>query len=266
MEKSKAQALLKRTVSAIVMIPVVLGALFYGAPFMNFLVMLIGVLLAWEWSSMVPSSRQNAFAITYTVPAVFSAMVPFPGLIWGTVVLFCWLTAIWLARHEEHKYLLMLGVPYIAIGAGSINWLYEFGGFALALWFFLAVWSVDIGGYFVGSTLKGPKLAPKISPNKTWSGLVGGIVLAVAVTGALVYYYAGTEPLLYFCLLAAAVAVVAQIGDLIESAIKRHLGLKDSSHLIPGHGGMFDRVDGLIFAAPMLYLALFIVGFISSGM
>ena len=152
MEKSKAQALLKRTVSAIVMIPVVLGALFYGAPFMNFLVMLIGVLLAWEWSSMVPSSRQNAFAITYTVPAVFSAMVPFPGLIWGTVVLFCWLTAIWLARHEEHKYLLMLGVPYIAIGAGSINWLYEFGGFALTLWFVLAVWIVDIAGYFVGLT------------------------------------------------------------------------------------------------------------------
>ena len=92
--------------------------------------MAIGVLLAWEWSSMVPSSRQNAFAIAYTVPAVLSSMVPFPGIIWGTVVLVCWLTAIWLARHEEHKYLLMLGVPYIAIGAGSINWLYEFGGFA----------------------------------------------------------------------------------------------------------------------------------------
>lgn len=266
MEKSKAQALLKRTLSALVMIPVVFGALWYGAPFMNFLVMLIGVILAWEWSSMVPSSRQNAYAVAYTVAAVFSAMVPFPGIVWGTIIAVCWLAVIVLARHEEHKYLLMLGVPYISLGAGAINWLYETSGFPIALLFFLAVWSVDIGGYFVGSTLKGPKLAPKISPNKTWSGLIGGVLLAVLVTGGLVYYFTGTQLLLYVCLLSAAVAVVAQIGDLIESAIKRHLGLKDSSNLIPGHGGMFDRVDGLIFSAPMLYLALQIVDMINSGM
>lgn len=171
MEKSKAQALLKRTLSALVMIPVVFGALWYGAPFMNFLVMLIGVILAWEWSSMVPSFRQNAYAVAYTVAAVFSAMVPFPGIVWGTIIAVCWLAVIVLAWHEEHKYLLMLGVPYISLGAGAINWLYETSGFPIALLFFLAVWSVDIGGYFCGFYFERSEAGSENQPEQNLVGI-----------------------------------------------------------------------------------------------
>ena len=119
------------------------------------------------------------------------------------------------------------------------------------------VWGVDIGGYIVGSTVKGPKLAPKISPNKTWSGLLGGILLAVAVSyGVMVLFKVSPQVSAYYLIMAGIIAAIAQVGDLIESYIKRRLNLKDSSNLIPGHGGIFDRIDGLIFAAPFAYLML----------
>ena len=154
------------------------------------------------------------------------------------------------AKEEQHRKLLTLGVPYISIGVGALYWIYylfdtfgsipgEKGSFVMTLWFMLMVWGVDIGGYIVGSSLKGPKLAPKISPNKTWSGLVGGVVLAVAVS--FIYMFTVKNifnlpmPLseqLKFAQLGAMIAIVAQIGDLAESAIKRHLGVKDSSCLL----------------------------------
>ena len=114
----------------------------------------------------------------------------------------------------------------------------------------------DIGGYVFGCSLKGPKLAPKISPNKTWAGLLGGIFLAVVISYGICWYFDAGAVVNAYITMAAALAVIAQIGDLIESAIKRHLGLKDSSNIIPGHGGIFDRVDGLIFAAPFALLIL----------
>ena len=117
------------------------------------------------------------------------------------------------------------------------------------------VWAMDVGGFIVGCNLKGPKLAPKISPNKTWSGLIGGIILAMAVSYLYIYLVIRDDTGMhtFFVILGGIVAAVSQIGDLIESAIKRKLGIKDSSSLIPGHGGVFDRIDGLIFAAPFFY-------------
>ena len=114
---------------------------------------------------------------------------------------------------------------------------------------------MDIGGFIVGCNLKGPKLAPKISPNKTWSGLIGGIVLAMAVSYLYIYLVVRDDKgmHMFFVVLGGLIAAISQIGDLIESAIKRKLGIKDSSSLIPGHGGVFDRIDGLIFAAPFFY-------------
>ena len=138
----------------------------------------------------------------------------------------------------------------------------------MTLWFILMVWSVDIGGYAVGPIFKGPKLAPKISPNKTWSGLIGGVILAIAVSFIYMWFTGNLFDLpmpmktqLKFAQLGAAVAFIAQIGDLVESAIKRHLNIKDSSSLIPGHGGVFDRIDGLIFVAPIVYCYFNLVSF-----
>jgi phosphatidate cytidylyltransferase len=127
------------------------------------------------------------------------------------------------------------------------------------LWIIACVWATDIGAYFVGSLAGGTKLAPAISPGKTWSGLIGGMCFS-AVTSAvcgLVLARGDTVPL---ALLGVGIAAIAQAGDLLESAAKRRAGLKDSGHLIPGHGGLLDRIDGLIAALVVIAFVRLIVG------
>lgn len=271
MVKTELTSLQKRILTSLVMIPFVIGALRSGHPYVDILVFAVGALLSWEWSTMIPNKKANLYAVCYTFALGCSL------LIFNRIILFTTLFAITAlvylkAKEERHRNLLTLGVLYISIGVGALYWLYflfdtffsnlpgEKGSFVMTLWFIFMVWSVDIGGYIIGPTFKGPKLAPSISPNKTWSGLVGGIVLSVSVS--FIYMYATKNifalpmPLseqLKFAELGAFVAIIAQIGDLCESAIKRYLGIKDSSDLIPGHGGVFDRIDGLIFAAPVVY-------------
>lgn len=121
-------------------------------------------------------------------------------------------------------------------------------GLIAILWLFAAVWTADIAAYFAGRFFGGPLLAPRISPKKTWSGALGGLAGGVAVS-SIVALVAGL-PLRMGLILAAAVVVIAsQAGDLLESFVKRHFGVKDASTLIPGHGGMMDRLDGFLLAA-----------------
>lgn len=253
MEKSKLNSCIKRIVTAVILIPLTIGCLYAGYPFVQAFTMLTGTLLAWEWARMVPSARGAFWGILYTFVLAFAVMlgswIAYFGVLAGALVL-AWFKA----SGETRRNLLVLGVPYISIGVGSILWLYELAGFSLVLWFLLIVWGVDIGGYVVGCTLKGPKLAPKISPNKTWSGLIGGILFSVLASTAVCWYVGAQNHLLFYNVLAAGIAVIAQIGDLVESKIKRSLNMKDSSDLIPGHGGVFDRIDGLIFSAPFVYV------------
>ncbi len=121
-------------------------------------------------------------------------------------------------------------------------------GFVATVWLLFVVWATDTFAYMVGRFFGGPKLSPRFSPNKTWSGLAGGTIGAVIV--AVFIAYAASLPNIWIlAILAAMLAIVSQIGDLFESAAKRHFGVKDTSNLIPGHGGMLDRMDGLMFAA-----------------
>jgi phosphatidate cytidylyltransferase len=133
-------------------------------------------------------------------------------------------------------------------------------GFLAIAFLFAVVWATDIVAYFVGRAVGGPKLAPRISPKKTWSGAVGGTVAAVgaALTLAIV---AGLPNLPAVGLIAAAASALAQAGDLFESALKRRFGAKDSGHLIPGHGGLMDRLDGFVAAAVFATL----IGLIHGG-
>jgi phosphatidate cytidylyltransferase len=132
-------------------------------------------------------------------------------------------------------------------------------GFAALMLVLLTVWATDIGGYFAGRLIGGPKLWPQVSPKKTWAGAVGGFVASLAVAVGFAAFDLGKfMPLL---LLAAALSVAAQLGDLFESAVKRRFGVKDSSHIIPGHGGLMDRLDG--FVAAIVLAAIF--GFLRGG-
>ncbi len=121
-------------------------------------------------------------------------------------------------------------------------------GFVAIVWLFAAVWAADIAAYFAGRYFGGPLLAPSISPKKTWSGAIGGLIGGVLLS-TLVAVAAGIAPRAGLVIAAAVIVIASQIGDLFESAVKRHFGVKDSSTLIPGHGGMMDRLDGFLVAA-----------------
>ncbi|MBE6452777.1 MAG: phosphatidate cytidylyltransferase [Alphaproteobacteria bacterium] len=252
MEKAKINSLIKRIITSLVLVPLVIWCLYAGYPFVQMLALIAGALLSWEWAQMVPSVRGAFYAVLYAV-SVSVAIFMGPHWPFWVVLLASVFLAFIKAKDETRRNLLVLGVGYISIGVGSIMWLYELVGFYVVFWFMLVVWFMDIGGFVVGCSLKGPKLAPKISPNKTWSGLIGGILFSVCV-GNLYCWLLGAPHLLYYGIIAAVIAFISQIGDLVESKIKRSLNLKDSSNLIPGHGGVFDRIDGLIFAAPFVYV------------
>lgn len=148
-----------------------------------------------------------------------------------------------------------LVVIYLAMSVTSFVLLRDMGPmpvFALLL----AIWATDIGAYAAGRTIGGPKMAPNISPNKTWAGLVGGIAASVTVFFLFAYFTPARESMAALIGIGAVIAVVGQIGDLMESFLKRKAATKDSGHLIPGHGGLLDRIDGLLLAAPVFLLAL----------
>jgi phosphatidate cytidylyltransferase len=137
------------------------------------------------------------------------------------------------------------GFLYALIAALSLLWIRDRvdNGIALVMWVFLIVWATDVGAYLAGKSIGGPKLAPVISPNKTWAGFYGGVAAATLLGGAWVYF-AGLSGI--FLLLAPLFSAAAQGGDLFESWMKRRAGLKNSGNLLPGHGGVFDRLDGLL--------------------
>ena len=146
-----------------------------------------------------------------------------------------------------------LGVVYVGLPALCLIWLRAAPevGLSALLWLLLVVWTTDTASYLAGRSIGGPRLAPRVSPGKTWSGLCGG-VLGAALAGAVTASLLGSERLLQAAGLGAVLAIIAQVGDLAESALKRAARVKDSGSLIPGHGGLLDRVDGLWFAAPAL--------------
>lgn len=148
---------------------------------------------------------------------------------------------------------LPFGLPYLGLAALALLWLRAdpVAGRANLLFLLLLIWASDIGAYVAGRLIGGPKLAPSISPGKTWSGAAGGLLAAVVV-GLLCAFVLQTPvaPLRVACL-SGALGIIAQAGDLLESRLKRHFGVKDSGHLIPGHGGLLDRLDAVLAAAPV---------------
>lgn len=261
MEKLNLSSLLLRSKSSIIVTLVTVGAVFGGDPYIYFFALALGGMLAWEWSTMVPNKKQSFYAVVYTI-AMCVATLKYLSVNLLVVVLVL-MILVWIkSKEEKYRKILVLGIPYIAVGIGSLIWLFSSQGSNMLMWFILVVWSVDVGGYLVGCSVRGPKLAPKISPNKTWSGLIGGVLMAVLVGSIYASFFVSSEALVFYALIAAILAVVAQIGDLVESYIKRVLEIKDSSALIPGHGGIFDRIDGMIFSAPFLYLYIVVTGFV----
>jgi phosphatidate cytidylyltransferase len=157
-----------------------------------------------------------------------------------------------LCRRTGRALLCPAGLAYIAVAGAAMLWLRDdpVAGRADVLFLLLVVWAGDIGAYLIGRWVGGPRLAPHISPGKTWSGAAGGLLAAVAA-GLVAAHVLSDATTWRVVVVAAALGIVAQAGDLLESFVKRRLAVKDSGHLIPGHGGLFDRLDGVMAAAPI---------------
>ena len=160
---------------------------------------------------------------------------------------------------KSSRVILLLGCVYIALSSAAFVMLYvRYGVFPVVV-LFVTVWISDISAYATGRICGGPKLVPRISPNKTWSGAVGGIAGPMLVLGFFLKGRVAPEPLTYWMTIMATIAITAlatELGDLLESAAKRRFNVKDSGWLIPGHGGILDRLDGLLLAAPVFFLIM----------
>jgi phosphatidate cytidylyltransferase len=247
-DSAKRSSLGVRVISALVLAPIVLGVVWIGGWGLATLTAAAAVLMSLEWLRLTGTERPlwgGAVMIAAALAAILATARGEAGVavaLLGAAALA--MTAVSFAERKQAW--IAAGILYLGLPSVALIWLREpdSEGRQTVLWVLALVWGIDIGAYFVGRTLKGAKLAPRISPNKTWSGLCGGIVAAVAVglgTAAL----SGARPL-WLATLSGALAIVEQAGDLMESAIKRHFQVKDAGDLIPGHGGLLDRVDGLI--------------------
>jgi len=202
-----------RALSAIVMVAFVLGAIHVGSPYFEVLIALVGFLAMVEWYRLIFFNR----------PKIPNFMF------------------------------MIIGMGYISVPCLILVWLRNNGphGEYFIMWFFVIIWSTDIGAYLFGNSIGGVKLAPKISPNKTWAGFFGGIASALIASSLLNSFLYPIASMLIAILGCISISIVGQIGDLLESWCKRRLGVKDTGKLIPGHGGVLDRVDSILLSAPV---------------
>ncbi len=240
-----------RIVSSLVLAPVAIAAAYFGGVVFVAFWAIAAVIVLWEWDTLVCAHDRNAVLATGAVTllgAALSLAFDRAGIAAALIPLGC-LGVAALASQVRRSWC-TAGIAYAAVILIAPVLLRRDAsfGFAAILFLFVIVWLTDIIAYFVGRAVGGPKLMPRVSPNKTWSGAIGG-TLAGVVGGVLVAKQAGVEGLIAAAAVAFVLSVASQAGDLAESAIKRQFDAKDASQLIPGHGGLMDRLDGFVAAA-----------------
>jgi phosphatidate cytidylyltransferase len=250
-----------RVLSALALVPIALGIVVAGGWIYVLFVGLLAVLMALEWGRLSaarfgPSCARLAGGIALGVGLVATSLAALgrPREAVACVVLGMGLAGL-LARRRAASLWAGIGVALIGVPVVALVWLRSIPdlGLDLLLWLLIVVWTTDTLAYVVGQRVGGPRLAPVISPGKTWSGLGGGVIGA-SLASVITAWALGSERLVQAAGLGAVFAILAQLGDLAESALKRRAGVKDSGSLIPGHGGVLDRVDGLLLTAPALAL------------
>ena len=188
-----------------------------------------------------------ASAIVLGPPVLAAIWIGFPWIDLVAAIAAPIMVAEWIGLTRGRPLRRLLGIAYSLAAVLALLWLRHqpADGRETIVWIVAVIWATDIGGYVVGRAAGGAKLAPRISPGKTWSGLFGGMAWAAMASAACAWAF-GLGHTVSLAMIGAALAVVGQMGDLLESAAKRQAGVKDSGWLIPGHGGLLDRVDGLM--------------------
>jgi phosphatidate cytidylyltransferase len=260
-----------RILSSVIIIPPLIAAIWYGGYSYMALIVLVGGAIGWELARLATARSGLVVNLNVFFMACTPVIVEYIGVIHG----FIWILigvigfAVITRSHvqslaEQIGFALICALGHLALL--SLVWL-RFGdarGAGVVFYVVLVIAATDIGGYFAGKGIGGPKLAPSISPNKTWAGLIGGMALAGIAGFGFVKILSlvdgwhpdekATDFLVATIILSVVLAPVAQLGDLLESWIKRKRGAKDSGNLIPGHGGILDRIDGYLTAVPLVAL------------
>jgi len=247
-----------RVISACLLAPVVLACLWFGDGWWSGLLVLAAGGLAVEWVRLCGGRLASPAGLTilFGVLAAGATGLAELELLGVGLIAAGFLLAWWIGGRAS----LAAGIPYLGLAVVALAWLRTGeAGRDNVLFLLLVVWASDIGAYAAGRLIGGPKLAPRISPSKTWAGACGGLAAAMAV-GAVVALALHDGALARILAVAGGIGVAAQLGDLLESALKRHYGVKDSGHLIPGHGGLLDRLDGVLTAAPVAALLAVLAG------
>lgn len=252
--------LVMRVLAALVLAPLTIAIAYAGGWLWALLVTLVSIGLFAEWLMVVGAGSAALTGAGTVVIAMMGASAAFgalktsivTGLIGGAVMtLIARGKFVWAATGFAYASAALLAS--ILVRKDLVN------GFSALMFVLLVVWATDIGGYFAGRSIGGPKLWPRVSPKKTWSGALGGFAASLAVAaGFAACGFGKMTPLL---VVSAILSIVSALGDLFESAVKRRFGVKDSSHLIPGHGGLLDRLDGFVAAILMAW----IIGFLRHG-
>jgi phosphatidate cytidylyltransferase len=262
---ARPNVLFLRVVSAAVLAPTAIAAAWFGGASLAALTLVAAALMGWEWARLTQDGRLGAFGVLVVateIAGVGAAAFGFPRA--GTLLVLAGAfiaaavpqgiatgTRVWTA----------MGVLWIGIPSIALLWIASDPelGRATVLWLFPLVWAIDSAAYVAGRTIGGPRLAPRWSPKKTWSGAAGGIAAAAAV-GAIAARVLGISVLSPVLWTSLGLAVVEQLGDLAESAAKRRFGVKDTSGLIPGHGGFLDRLDGMLAVLAVTALLMLLRG------
>jgi phosphatidate cytidylyltransferase len=242
-----------RVVSAAILVPIVLACAWAGGIWFALLVAAVIGLGGHEWSRLCDIDSPMSIALLIAIGPILTIAVVAGGTAAGLVVLvLAAVSAIGGAKAGNRMWpvvgVVYMGVPLIAILVLRTS---PEIGFEGLFFLFGVVWLTDIGAYVSGRIIGGPRLAPLISPGKTWAGAIGGLILAVAGAAWAAGFMANPPPLGAIAL-AICLSIATQCGDLFESWVKRRFGKKDSGAIIPGHGGILDRIDGLLFAAPVM--------------
>lgn len=250
--------------SAAVLVPAVLGAVWFadlpGLRWLFLVLVAVAVaLLAIEWGAMTAPNAPVRVSTALTVAILAGAFLAFQGrmpLAWAAMALGAAAAALVARGVAERPANAAFGVIYLSIPVICLVWLRGMPeGRQWTVLLLAVAWSADIAAYAVGSTLKGPKLWPRFSPNKTWSGFLGGLAAAAGAGAAMAAFSAIVLSVQAGALIGLLGGLATMAGDLWESMLKRRFGVKDSGDLIPGHGGLLDRVDGLMFAVVVLAAA-----------
>jgi len=243
------------------MAPLAIAAAWQGNWWFAIPLVIIGVYGSYEWNRMAGLRRGELVgiaALTLTIAA--SVLLLDSGLsALAALALGAALAGVLAIRFEQSAFWPATGLLYLGIAVLSLIWLRQAHGFEVTLWLLFLVWASDIGAYITGSLLGGPKLAPRLSPSKTWSGLAGGC-LSAAIVSIVFGTQTGLGDPLPLGAVGLFLACWSQLGDIVESTIKRRFNVKDSGRLIPGHGGVLDRIDSLVFTVPPVALVLYAAG------